>query len=220
MSVVIFGTGKAAEMAFKYMERDGIKIASFTADKEFIKDSELFGRSLIPFESVEKTFPPSEFQMLVAIGHTRLNALRKEKFNAAKAKGYQLASYISPDNHVWENAKFGDNCLVLENQVIQPNVNVGDDTVIWSGNHFGHDVKIGNHVFIASHAVIGGGASIGDNCFIGMNATIRNHVNIAPNCLIGAGALILKDTKEGDVFVAEQTKRYPLNSNKFEELFG
>ena len=50
----------------------------------------------MPFEEVEQIYPPSEYSLFIALGYSKINALRKEKFLAAKSLGYQLPSYISP----------------------------------------------------------------------------------------------------------------------------
>ena len=48
--------------------------------------------------------------------------------------------------------------------------------------------------------VISGGCTIGRNSFIGVNATLRDHIVIAPENIIGAGAIILKDTKDKEIY--------------------
>jgi len=46
-------------------------------------------------EDVEKRFPPTSHQMFIALGYSKVNALRAEKFRQAQAKGYHLVSYVS-----------------------------------------------------------------------------------------------------------------------------
>ena len=53
------------------------------------------------------------------------------------------------------------------------------------------------------------------NCFIGMNATIAHGVTIGEKNIIGAGALITKSTREGSVYVRENSKALPMDSKAF-----
>jgi len=92
---------------------------------------------------------------------------------------------------------------------------IGNNVVIWSGNHFGHDVEIGDHSWISSHVVISGGVKIGDESFVGVNATFRDNIKIGSKCIIGAGALILNNAEDKAVYIAQPTKPYPMDSDKF-----
>jgi acetyltransferase-like isoleucine patch superfamily enzyme len=56
------------------------------------------------------------------------------------------------------------------------------------------------------------------NCFIGVNSTIRDHVKIAKGTVIGAGSLIMKDTKEYEVYIPERTKASKLKSNELRRI--
>ena len=108
----------------------------------------------------------------------------------------------------------GENSFVLEASVIQPFVTIGHNVVIWSGSHLGHHMTIGNDCFLSSHVVAGARPAIGEGCFIGLNATIRDGVTVAPHCVIGAGTLIMRDTREGEVYRAEPTRPAPYPSHK------
>ena len=46
----------------------------------------------------------------VAVGYSRVNALRAEKCEAAIAQGYTLASYVSPRATMFDNVRYGWNC--------------------------------------------------------------------------------------------------------------
>ncbi len=216
---VIFGTGDFAEVAHFYLTHDSdYEIAAFTIHKEHIKSKELFGLPVVQFEDIEKTFPPTKFEMFVAIAYSKINKTRAEIFYQAKTKGYKLLSYVNSKVTKWGDIDMGDNCFVFENVVIQPFVKIGDDVIIWSGNHIGHHTTIGDHCFITSHVVISGNVTIGPYCFLGVNSTIRDGINIARECVIGAGAVILKDTKEREVYTTNATKLLPITSDMLKHL--
>ncbi|MGA3086638.1 MAG: acetyltransferase [Thermodesulfobacteriota bacterium] len=217
--VVIFGSEKLSELAYFYLTNDSpYEVAAFTVNEEFLKDKRFVGLPIVPFEEIERLYPPDKFKMFIAIGYKKLNTIRASKYEEAKSKGYQLISYVSSKAIHWGDTEIGDNCFILENQVIQPFVRIGNDVVLWSGNHFGHNVVIGDHCWISSHVVISGGVSIGPYSFIGVNATIRDNVSIGRECIIGAGAIMLKDAKDREVYIAKPTELYRLDSTSFERM--
>jgi len=217
--IIIFGNEEFAEVAHFYFTKDSTyDVVAFTANERFIKNQELFGLPVIPFEKIEEKYPPSEFSMFVAIGYSKVNKVRAKVFDDAKSKGYNLVSYVSSKATKWEEVKMGENCFILEDVTIQPFVSFGDDVIVWSGNHIGHHTKIGNHCFITSHVVISGNVRIEDYCFLGVNSTIRDGIKIAKSCIIGAGAVILKDTKEKEVYTTKGTQLLPIKSDQLRNL--
>ena len=205
--VVIFGIGDFARIAAVYFEADSPhEVVAFTVDEAYIDGSRLLDREVVAFETIEERFPPDEYAMFVAIGFSRVNQARAEVYERAKAKGYELVSFVSSKADLLAHVTVGDNTFIFEENVVQPFVTIGNDVVLWSGNHVGHDSSIADHCFIASHAVISGNVSIGPYCFVGVNATFRDGITIAPRCVIGAGALIMKDTEEGAVHAVRGTE--------------
>jgi len=205
--VVIFGTGSFAEVAYYYLTKDSpYEVVAFTADREYIDKEKLFGLPVVPFDEVEKKYPPEKYKMFIAVGYSRVNKIRAKKYFEAKKKGYTLISYVCSKAIVWDNVEIGDNCFIFEANVIQPYVKIGNDVIIWSGNHIGHHTVIGDHCFIASHAVISGHCRIGAYTFIGVNATLRDGITIAEECIIGAGTLVIHDTEKGGVYVGAPAK--------------
>jgi sugar O-acyltransferase (sialic acid O-acetyltransferase NeuD family) len=213
--VVIFGTGDFAQVAYVYLSKDSpYRVAAFTVHEKYIAERTLLGLDVVPFEQLEKRYPPSSYAMFVAVGFSKLNRIRTELYGLCKRRGYELITYINSRAFRLDELEIGDNCFVFEANVIQPFVKLGNNVVLWCGNHIGHHVTIGDNCFIASHAVVSGRVTIGANCFIGVNATIRDGVRIEPNCIIGAGAVILKDTVEGGVYRGANTDPAPYGSDE------
>ena len=215
--VIIFGTGYFGRLVHVYLSKDSrYEIAAFTLNEAYITDRNIMGVDVVPFETIQDTYPPDKYTMFIAVGYQRVNQARAEIYNLSKEKGYELISYINSKVTQWGEIVVGDNCFIFENNVIQPFVKIGNDVIMWSGNHLGHDSIIEDHCFIASHAVISGNVTIGAHCFIGVNATVRDKIKVAPNCIIGAGALILKDTKYGEVYAGQGTKPRDISSSQIE----
>ncbi len=219
--VVIFGEGDQARVVYMYLSKDSAyEVVAFTAHEAYIDQGKLLGLDVVPFERIEEIYPPERFAMFVAIAFGRVNKTRAEVYDDCKRKGYELVSYISSKAIHWGEIKVGDNCFILESTVIHPFVTIGNNVVIASGSIIGHDVSIGDHCFVASGAVISGRVGIGPYCFIGANATFRNGITVAPECIIGAGAIILEDTQERGVYLAQGTEAAPTTSDVLSPFFG
>lgn len=213
--LVIFGLGDMAQLAaYLFPLHTDYEVVAFCVDAAYVKDPKFMGLPVVASEQVQDVYPPAQHDMFVAIGYSQLNQLRADKYAAAKAMGYQLATYISPKATVFDNVVIGDNCFIFEHNVIQPFVEIGPDTIVWSGNHIGHHTVIGEHGFITSHAVISGRIKIGSHVFIGVNATLRDHITVGSKVVVGAGTLLLKDAADGEVYVAESTPASPVPSHR------
>jgi sugar O-acyltransferase (sialic acid O-acetyltransferase NeuD family) len=207
-SIVIFGAGQIAELAYFYWTEDAKRsVVAFTVDGAFCTGNTFLGVPVVPFEDVEKLFPPSAFDMFVAVSYRGINRFRAEKCAAARAKGYLLPSYLSTRATFLTKYPLGDNCFILENNTIQPFVRIGSNVTLWSGNHIGHHSTIEDDVFIASHVVISGGVAVGQGTFIGVNATLRDHIKVGRHCVIGAGAVVMEDTSDDALYSASRTPR-------------
>lgn len=212
---VIFGTSEFAQVAYAYLRDDSeYEVSAFTVDREYITEPEMFGKPVVPFEELNSTHPAEEYAIFLGVGFSKLNANRRAVFEACKAKGYALPTYVHSTVYRWPETSFGEACFIFEENVIQPFVKIGSNVVLWSGNHIGHHSTIGNNVFIASHAVISGKCVVGDNCFIGVNATVRDGITIAPNSIVGAGAIVLKNTVPEGVYKANHTEPQERRSNE------
>lgn len=217
--VIIFGNGQIASVGHFYLTHDSEhEVVAFTVDRAYLTEESLFGLPVVPFEEVEKLYPPDQYRMLVMVSYRKVNKLRAEKYRQAKEKGYRLISYVSSKATTWPGLVLGDNCFIMENNVIQPFVEIGNDVILWSGNHIGHHTTIQDHCFIASHVVVSGSVTVGPHCFLGVNATVRDNVTLGAETVVGAGALILRDAPEQGVFIGSQSEPKSIPSSRLREI--
>jgi len=204
--LLIFGAAEIAELAKFYFDLDSeYQVVAFVVDDEFYSEPTFEGLKVIPWSSVLKKYPPSDFSMHVALSYKGLNSLRESKFNQCKSAGYDLASYISSRATVFPDLQHGANCFILENQNIQPKVRIKDNVMLWSGNHIGHGSTIKEHAYLSSHVVISGHVEIGKRCFIGVNSTVRDFVKVGNDSFIGMGALVTRDLLDGSVVLPSRS---------------
>lgn len=213
--LVIFGSGDIAQLAHYYFSTDSAyEVAAFTVDADYVQGKTFSDLPVVAFEEVANKYPPDRYDFFVALSYSKLNLVRKEKYLAAKALGYRLASYVSTRATVLNESRIGENCFIFENNTIQPFVMIGNNITLWSGNHIGHHSTIRDHTFIASHVVVSGGVEIGEQCFIGVNATLRDHIKVGDRCIIGAGALLLADAEPEGVYMGTATERSKVPSTR------
>jgi sugar O-acyltransferase (sialic acid O-acetyltransferase NeuD family) len=217
--LIIFGSGDIAQLAHYYFSTDSnYEVVAFTVDAGYLTEKHLCGLPVVPFEELIDLHPPDTHTVFIALSYSKLNQVRKAKYLAAKALGYQLGSYISSHATVLNEGRIGDNCFILEDNTIQPFVTIGNNATLWSGNHIGHHSIIHDHCFIASHVVVSGGVEIGESCFIGVNATLRDHIKVGEKCVIGAGAILLADAESEGVYIGHASDRAKVPSSRLREI--
>lgn len=217
--IVIFGAGGTATLAAFYFEHDSPhRVVAFTVDGAFLREPTHEGRPVVAFEELAAAFPPSVVAMFVAVGPARVNSLRAEKCQAARAAGYRLVSYVSSRASVWPGFEHGENAFILENTTLQPFCRLGDNVVVRTGANIGHDVVLGDNVFVGPQAVIAGHARVGAASFIGANSTIRDHVKVGKRCVVGAGSLIGSDTDDESVYTPAPARRRSAPSGRLRRL--
>ena len=217
--LIIFGTGEVAQLAWHYFSFDSpYEVVAFTVDRNFIEHHEFCGLPVIPFDEIANRCLASDHAMFIALGYSKLNRLRREKYLAAKSLGYHIASYLSSRASYLSSNEIGENCFILEDNTIQPFVSIGNNVTLWSGNHIGHHSSIQDHCFLASHIVVSGGVEIGESCFIGVNATLRDHISVGELCVIGAGALLVADAEPGGVYLGQATERSRIPSSRLRKI--
>jgi sugar O-acyltransferase (sialic acid O-acetyltransferase NeuD family) len=217
--IVVFGIGKIAEVVSAYIGDDSeLSIAGFTCDRAFMKGDEFRGRPLAAFEDVDTAFPPAHFAMLVAIGYHDLNRVRAARCQQARYKGYRLISWISPRAYASATCTMGSNCLVFEGATLQPYARLGDDVFVWNGAVVGHHATIGDHCWLPSNCTVSSTVSVEPFCFLGVNTAIGHGVTVGARSIIGAGAVITQSTAPDGVYIARDTERFRLDSERFARI--
>lgn len=211
-NVVIFGVLDTAELAWYYLTHDSPHtVAAFCINREYLKETQFHGLPVVAFEDVETIYPPAEFQFFAPMTGRKMNKNREKIYNEAKAKGYELISYVSSKATTFHN-EIGDNCFILEDNTIQPFTKIGNNVVLWSGNHIGHHGHIKDHVFFTSQVVLSGHCVVEPYSFFGVNATVRDYLHIAQGTLVGMAAAVTRNTEEWGVYVGNPAVKKGLPS--------
>lgn len=214
--LVIFGIGKIAEVVYYYAKEEcGYNVVAFVVDEKFRNVTTFKELPVISFDAIEAQYPPSRFDMFVAVGYHDLNRLRETKCNEAREKGYNLVSIISPLVNLPSNVSTGWNCFIMPPGIIHPCVQIKNNVFIWSGAMVAHHSVIEDNCWLTSCCNISGNVSIGTNTFIAVNATVGHSVVIGKNCFLGANSLVTKNLEDEKVVISESSKPLRLSSRQF-----
>jgi sugar O-acyltransferase (sialic acid O-acetyltransferase NeuD family) len=214
--VVLFGTGRGADVAHRFLARDSYHdVCGFALDRQYIKSTTFHDLPVVAFEDIEARFPPDEFKMFVLLGYQRMNGLRADKYAEAKKKGYSCISYVNSHFYRAEDLNIGENCFILDNQSISLDVKIGNNVVMWSSNHIGDLSVVDDHTWLASHCTIAANVTIGARSFIGVGATIGNNITLGERTFVGANGLITTDTAPGSVHATPEADGIDLDSTAF-----
>jgi sugar O-acyltransferase (sialic acid O-acetyltransferase NeuD family) len=213
--LIIYGIGETADIAYEYFTHDSeYEVVAFTVDAEYKQEDEHLGLPVIDFAEITENYPPGSYEIFAASTYNKLNRVRTKMYQAAKAKGYRCANYISSKAFVWHNVQLGENVMIFENNVVQHLVKIGNNVVLWSGNHVGHQTVIEDNVYLSSHCVISGFCVIGAYSFLGVNCTFNDNIKLGRDNIVGSGALIVKNTEDGKLMIGSPAK--PAEKSSYE----
>lgn len=217
--IIIFGLGKIAEVVYYYMKNEtGFEVIAFTVDKKYVPGKEFLNLPVIPFEDIQDNYSPKIYSMFVALGYQNLNSLRTTKLQEAKAKGYEIISYVNKNSGVLKDTLYGENCFIMHNVSIHPRVKIGNNVFVWSGAVICHHSVIEDNCWITAGANIMGGVQLGENTFVAGNAMISHSVSVGKRCFIGANTLVTKNLKDEQVVISNPTPVFRLNTDQFLEI--
>ena len=189
-NLIIFGDTPFAERLFNYIELEAQdKVIAFTQEKSFISKVELQSCPVIPFE--ELTTLNMDFEIVLGIGYSMMNQLKRKVYNLCINNGYKVATYISSKSIVYTKDIL-DGCFIAPGAIVGPGCKLGHGNYLESAAVLSHDNELGDFNYLSTNAVFGGFAKVDDNCFFGLHSTVKNSVSVASDTIIGSAANLLK----------------------------
>ena len=161
----------------------------------------------MPFEDLAAHHPPGDAHLLIPLGYHIINGLRRDRYLAGKAMGYEFISYVSSRASTWPDLQVGENCLIYEHAIIQPYARIGNNVIIRSGAHISHHCTVADHAFVAAGVTLGGNVRVGLQSFVGLGSVLRDGLTIAERSFIGAGAVVVADTAADGVYVGNPARK-------------
>lgn len=218
--LIIFGNTNYAEMVCDYFEEySEYKVCLFTVDSKYRKSEEYYGKKIVDFEDIEKNYPPSKYDMFIAIGSSNLNKIREDACKRAIRKGYNLATFIHPKANISSKVKIGKNCILMEFCRVLQRTAIGDGVIIWPCAFISHDNIIKDYCYIVGST--NGFCEVGENCFLAGGVFIADKVKIAKDNFLAMGAIVRKNTEENSVYEGNPAKkRQGITAIKFARLLA
>jgi sugar O-acyltransferase (sialic acid O-acetyltransferase NeuD family) len=218
--LIILGCGNFGQAAHHYFVHDSAyEVVAFAVDGALLSARSFQQLPVAAFEDVQEQYPPDDHDLFVAIGLRDLNRLRAAKIAEAESKGYRIASYLSSRAIVPPGLSPRPNSWIMENAHVHPYSTIGRNTIIWGDSTIGFKSQVGDHCWF-SGGLIGDGVAVGDGTFIGLGATVASFVTVGRHNVIGAGALILKDTKDFEVYRGHASEPSRVPSTRFTKFNG
>lgn len=204
--IVIFGDNDFGRMLKYYLEiDDNRRIVAFTVDKKYWSREQFCGLKVIPFEEIDKYYSPEKYEILIAIGNSKMNQVREDVFGRIKEKGYTVASYIHSSCSV-HTKEIGEGNIMLENCIVYPFSKIGKGNLLWDNVSISHDGVVGDFNTFAGYSDMCGYVKIGNNCFFGKHCILDNYMVVEDYVLVGAGTYARGKTKKYDVIVPARSQ--------------
>ena len=198
---IMFGLTTFAEMVRYYVEKyTDIEVIAYTVDAKYKKENIYDGLPVVAFEDMDGIYPSDESLVIIGLGYSKMNDLRKQKFIQVKEKGYKIEGFIHP-SVIQDIGERGEGNIIFEGAVLGYNVKLGDGNIIWNGCNISHESVIGDFNHFSAGTTLGGKTIVKNNCFFGMNSVIRGPKIVEDYTLVGAGCYINNDTKAYGVYV-------------------
>lgn len=203
--VIIIGTTMYSAELRVIMNKEGIDVLAFSVDSKYKTESFFYGLPVCEIENLERLFDMSNVEIVLGLGYSQMNDVRKEKFFECKNKGYQIGTFCSSSANVLTD-KIGQGSVIMPMSYVGPYSEVGFCNVIRAGSVLSHHDKLGDFNWIADGCVFGGGVKIGNNTFIGLGSTIRNEVIIKDYTFVGAHSYLGRNTLENTPYLGSPAK--------------
>lgn len=203
--VVVFGTSKLSELMYYYLTHDDrYELSAFSVDDGYYNSDSFMGMPVIRSSELTSAYPPEEYSIVMTMGYSSMNELRKDKFWHFKSRGYEIETYCHPSSVILTD-KIGEGCIILENCTVGAFCELGCSNIIYPSTTIAHHTHIGDFNFFSVECAVAGDVNIKNNCFFGVNCTVRDSITVEDHTLVGAGAYISKSTESYGVYTPAKT---------------
>lgn len=216
IKVVIIGTGETSDIVAEILaENSDYKVCGYSVNRKYLRQSTYKNLPLVALEELEQYFPTEDYKVFVAISYEKLNTLREKIYLDLKKRKYTFINVISKKANISPSARVGENCLIMENVILQHQCLVGNNVFIWAGSNIGHQGIIGDHNFISMNCGIAGFSKINNNCFVGIGSVLADNIIVNQYCFLGMGSIVTHSIDEFSVVKPLATRTESYNSKQY-----
>lgn len=129
-------------------------------------------------------FPPSNWNICVAVNEFYINDVRRALCVAVEPLGYEFQSVISPRADIDPLAVIGDNSIIYSGCVVGANTRLGRSCVLRANVVLCEDVTLGDFVTLEANVAVREGAVIGDFTTVCANSSLMRFSRIGKHCCL------------------------------------
>lgn len=177
--LVIYGSGDFGQIVKPLAQDCGFNVVGFIDD--WHSGAEILGTSV----DLPSRFPPSGYQIAIAIGYRHLDA-RWRAFENLSRLGYEIPALVHPKAVVAATARIDDGTFVMAGSIVDTRTHLGRLSVVWPGAIINHDATIGSNTFLSPGCIVCGYSEVGTGSFIGAGAVVVDHVKVPMGAFIKA----------------------------------
>ena len=205
--IVLIGAGGHARVVIDAVRSRGERevVAVLDADPA-TRGSFVAGVEIVGDDSSLSAFPPTEYDLVVAVIGFGTNVKRHAHVRALRTQGYELATVVHANAVISPAATVAAGAQVLVGAIINSGARIMQDAIINSGAVVEHDCVVGRGAHLAPRALLGGGAQIGDEAQLGLGAIVLPQVRVGERAIVGAGAVVLNDVQADDIVVGSPAR--------------
>lgn len=170
-------------------------------------DSNEYGKVLGGIDTLNQW--GESLSIVIAIGSP--DSVKKIVSNI-KNKNITFPNIIAPNVTILDrtNVRIGKGNIICSDCLISCNVELGDFNLLNCFITVGHDTSIGNYNVIMPSCNISGGVGIGECNFMGLKSAILQYLSIGNSTRIGAGAIVMRNTKDGYLYIGIPAEKIEL----------
>lgn len=147
-----------------------------------------------------------ELDIAIAIGSP--NAVRTIASKISNPK-VSFPNIVSPDIIFLDggSVEMGMGNIVCSRCLVSCNVKIGNFNIFNGYIPVGHDTLIGDYNVVMPSVNISGGVCIGDCNFFGVQSVVLQYVHIGNNVRVGANSVIMRHTKDNNLYMGNPAKK-------------
>jgi len=138
------------------------------------------------------------WQCIAAAGDNRKRQLQVDDI---LARGWPLATIVSPTATVGAGATISDGSFLGHHSHVGPLATIGRSCILNTGSIVEHDCRVGDYTHVSVNATIAGGCSVGRFVFLGTGSTVIDGCTVPDGVICGAGTVVTRSLASSGTYV-------------------
>lgn len=189
MNVVIFGSGKHAQLVSNILNRQGNKIIGHIDIIPKSNYCNIIGQ-MDELEKLIKKFSIDSGIIAVGLNYIRIEIMKKV---ISVAPNFKWISCIDDAAYINNDVQIGSGVTILGNASILGPSKIGNHVIINSSTSINHHNNFADFSSTGPGVTTGGSVSVGFSSYLGIASVIKNEVKIGDYSIIGASSFVNKD---------------------------